>query len=113
MSLRSRDEEGFTLVEMLMVLVIIGILIAIVVVSFVYAKTRAVEVADRMNLRTLRAAIARYRDESPTSDSPAALDDLYPHYVSNKSGLFEPEKHLQYVYDPTTGAVSDPLHPDR
>jgi type II secretory pathway pseudopilin PulG len=106
-------ERAFTLAEALMVLASIAVIIAIVVGSFFYSKIAGVEIADRTNLRDLRSAIAKYRLHSPTTTFPSLLDDLYPKYISDRSVLTEPEKHLAYVYDPMTGSIYDPLHPDR
>jgi prepilin-type N-terminal cleavage/methylation domain-containing protein len=108
-----RGERGFTLLELTVVVLILGILIAIVVGSFLYSQKRATEVADEANLRVIRLAIERYRTDATVTAYPPVLEDLYPRYVSSRSALVEPERHMEYVYDPNTGTVYDPLHPER
>ncbi len=86
---RLRKEEGFTLVELMVVVLIIAILIAIAIPTFLGARTRAQDRAAQSDLRnTLTAAKAFYVDNenygSGLADDDAyatALDALEPSLV--------------------------------
>jgi len=54
------NEKGFTLVELLVVMVIIGILVAIAVPIYTQGTTQANRRAVEANLRTIESAIMRY-----------------------------------------------------
>ncbi len=65
-----KTKAGFTLVEILIVVVILGILAAIVIPQFTQASTEARENSLRANLQTIRSQIELYKiqhnDNEPT-----------------------------------------------
>lgn len=65
---------GFTLVELMVVMLIISILLAVAVPSFVSALRTAREAALRQDLHTMRDAIEQYTEDKQAA--PQSLDDL-------------------------------------
>ncbi|MFH1783793.1 MAG: type II secretion system protein [bacterium] len=72
-----RDKKGFTLVELLIVIVILGILAAIVIARFAGATKDSKEANLKANLREMRSAIEAYKAYSMSNGYPPTLDDLW------------------------------------
>ena len=69
-----RNEKGFTLIELMVVVLIIGILVAIAIPVFGSAATNAKLRSCQANLRTLDGGIAQYNAEYNSNPAdPAAL----------------------------------------
>ncbi|HEY6447212.1 MAG TPA: type II secretion system protein [Acidobacteriaceae bacterium] len=71
--IRKRD-HGFTLVELMIVMLIIGVLAAVAVPSFIGAIRNAREAALREDLHVMRDAIDSYTMDK--NKAPQSLDDL-------------------------------------
>lgn len=69
-----RAEGGFTLVELMIVMTIIGILSAIAIPSFIRSVQKAKEAALKEDLHTMRTAIDSYTVDK--EKAPQSLDDL-------------------------------------
>ena len=75
----TKKEKGFTLVELMVVILIIAILVAIAIPVYNTARSSAKNKACKGNLRTMDGAIQTYHSDTDTW--PAALGDLDPDYV--------------------------------
>ena len=81
-----RKEEGFTLVELMVVVLIIGILIAIAIPVFNAAKANAQKKSCWANQRTLEGAAETYQADSgnlPSGTTIAAGTWAVPTYVKS------------------------------
>jgi general secretion pathway protein G len=71
---RSRHREGFTLVELMVVMLIIAILASIAIPAYVASIRAAKEAVLRENLHVMRDAIDSYTNDK--DKAPQSLDDL-------------------------------------
>lgn len=69
-----KGEGGFTLVELMIVMTIIGILASIAIPSYIRSVQKAKEAVLREDLHTLRTAIDSYTVDK--EKAPQSLDDL-------------------------------------
>jgi len=71
---RAAGERGFTLVELIIVMAVIGILLTIAIPAYLQAIKKAKEAVLKEDLHTIRTAIDQYTVDK--EKAPQTLDDL-------------------------------------
>ena len=103
-------EEGFTFVELMVVVLIIGILVGIATMSFVFSVSTSKDTACKANLKTIREAVSQYYVRFRAY--PPDLQALVPDYIENDAAMDCPGSGELYLYDQSTGGVTCPYHTD-
>jgi prepilin-type N-terminal cleavage/methylation domain-containing protein len=96
---RARSEGGFTLIEVLTVVVIIAVLAAILLATFLRARAQSTVSASKANLRNLAVALETYFTDM--DQYPATLDVLVPTY--SRAIPDDPCTNGPYEYDVSVG----------
>lgn len=116
-----KNQKGFTLIELMIVVVIIGILAAIAIPRFANMVTKAKEGACKGNLGALRSAVSIYYANTG-GEWPTTLEALVPDYIdeipvcdvgqkindedpSNMVYTDSGTAHHGWYYDANTGTV--------
>lgn len=90
-----RNRAGFTLVEMMVVIVIIGLLATVVVINVLPSQDKAMAGKARADIATLEQAIETYRLDNLTfPEDGQGLEAL----VAAPAGLAQPERYRQGGY---------------
>ncbi|MBC7266993.1 MAG: type II secretion system protein [Coriobacteriia bacterium] len=107
-----RKDEGFTLVELMVVVLIIGILVAIAIPVFNAATKTARERTCHSNERTVEGAVEQYLAADPNytvagDDWAALMAKLVPGYIKAEPTC--PENGT-YTFDDTAKTVTCDVH---
>jgi prepilin-type N-terminal cleavage/methylation domain-containing protein len=103
-------DEGFTLVELSFVLLLIAILALLAIASFRGTSSRAAEATCLSNQRTLSTAMTVFRGDHDGDDA-ASFDDLKPYARDVDKTRYCPLDGTDLVMDTATDQVSCPNHP--
>lgn len=97
-----KSKKGFTLVELMVVVVIIGILTAIAIPVYNNTQANAQTNACKANIRTLNGAIQQH---DANENSPAtSIADLVPKYLAKAPVC--PTNKAAYTFVPATSTVA-------
>ncbi len=99
---KERKMRGFTLVELLIVLLILGILIGLAVPRYLTALEKSKETTFCSNVRSIISAIETYRMDQGTLLYPATGSALTASIIKNPDYFSQPPKN------PYTGEVMEP-----
>ena len=101
---KRKNEAGFTLMELMIVMMIIGVLTTLAIPSFVGAIRNAKEAVLKEDLRVMRSAIDSYTMDK--QKAPQSLEDLV------QEGYLKviPEDPMTKARDTWTTDTSDALH---
>ncbi len=93
----SRTRRAFTLIEILIVVVILGILAAIVIPQFTDASNEAMEASVRTQLQTIRSQIELYNVQNPATafDAATPVGPFWDALVQNDYLQTPPKNPLQ------------------
>jgi len=90
-------QEGFTLIELMIVILIIGILVGIAVPVFLAARGSAQQRTCQSNMKTIKSASNIYA-ASNDGRYPQAIGDLVPAYIEKTPTC--PQNGAVYQLDP-------------
>jgi prepilin-type N-terminal cleavage/methylation domain-containing protein len=98
---RRGRQEGFTLIEVLTVVVIIAILASILLVTFLKARAQSAVAASKANMRNLASALETYFTDLDAY--PAVLAGLVPEYARGIPN--DPCTNAAYTFDVSMGGT--------
>lgn len=107
---RKKNEEGFTIAELLIVIVVLGILAAIAIPSFTGLQKRARRAELESNGRAIVLALEMYRiEKGKYPDTVDQIDDLtgsLQNYLTNVEQILQTVDSGTYVKDTATGGYT-------
>ncbi len=88
-------KQGFTFIEILVVTVLIGVLAALIVVSYTYSLRNSRDARRKADLQNLQVALEAYKQAYGTY--PPALSELLPDYINQQP--LDPKTGAGYTYE--------------
>ena len=97
---RKKGEEGFTLIELIVVVAILGFLMAIAIPRYLTARVTAAQSATKANLHSLASALELYATENNQTTYPAiaSVEDWLDDYIAQAPT--PPAGNGNYTYAP-------------
>lgn len=87
-----RNNRGFTLLEALLVVFILGMIAALIVPRFLFAKESAAEKTCKNNIATLNTQVEKYQHD--TGEWPDSIQNLIDGYDPDGAGPLSPKLYL-------------------
>lgn len=101
------NEDGFTLMEMLVVLFVIGVILAILLPNLTKTGGVAEEKAEEANAKMLLAQAENYRLAHPNNHYPAKIEDLVTEgFIQSVPRCADKNKAFKIVGGPTDEAIT-------
>lgn len=102
-----KNKKGFTLVELIIVIAILGILTAIAVPKFSGFTTKAKTSADAANIKTIQNAVHVYEAEKGAyPQDVAAMKKLVETYLNNEVPDVKSDENNEFYMDKTSGKIA-------
>lgn len=103
------DKKGFTITELMVVIVVMSILMAVAIPTFLGIRRRADASACRTNLEIIDGALGTWAvDNSPGPDQDVLVSDINPYMHDGFDSLEEPNGG-RYAQDAGTGNPDDDI----
>jgi len=101
-----KGQAGFTLIELIVVVTILGILTAILIPNFVRARSSSKLATCQIDLRNIAAGLELYYVENQSYPSPASWDSTLTAGGYMRAIPRSPIDQASYVYTPNGGLTS-------